>query len=66
MAAIPSAKLLTTGFRGGLIGAGAALGTVVVFNATRSPDQQTVQGIDNRTLMVIALSVVAFAWLTQR
>ena len=66
MAGITAGRLLGSGFKGGLIGAGAAIAAVIGFNTTRSPDRQTVEGIDNTTLMVIALSVVAFAWLTSK
>lgn len=42
-----------------------AIGGISVFNYFRNPDTQSIQGIDNRTIMVIAVAGVIGIWLTR-
>jgi hypothetical protein len=64
--AISTRQLMGSRSAGIAIGAITAVGAILGFNATRQPDQQTVQGISNQTLIFIAVAVVAVAWITDR
>ena len=62
--------ILTQGVKAaGLINFGAIATFVTglsIWNYFRSPDTQTIQGIDNKTIMVLSVAAVLGIWLTSR
>lgn len=64
--AISTNRLIGAGWRGVLVGGALTAAGIAANNLTRNPDKQTVTGIDNTTLIAIAVAAVAFAWLTSR
>lgn len=64
--AISTTRLMGTGWRGVAIGGALTAAVIAINNWTRSPDKQTVEGIDNTTLMFLAGAVVIVAWLGSR
>lgn len=62
--------ILTQGVKAaGLINFGAIATFVAglsVWNFFRAPDTQTIQGIDNKTIMVVSIAAVVGLWLVQR
>lgn len=61
-----AADLMTSRTRGMLYGAGIAIAGIVGYNVTRDADQQTVQGIDNTTLLGLAAAFIVFLYLTRK
>ena len=62
----PASALMTSRTRGMLYGAGIAIAGIVGYNVTRGADTQTVEGIDNTTLLGLAAALVVFLYLTRK